>query len=866
MAIKFKMPSFDFFTKADAKTRVFLVFAAVAALVLVIFLIVRYFGSGEAGGGTRVANAPSSLQTVPGSQMSPEFYRAVVQANQQAAQQAQISGGSAVPTLINVTGQQQQGGSGFPDQNCTIICGDENVTVNDDINGLLKQGKINQAEANQLLNMAKNNVPIEEYAAALDELVRQGKLTPEQARALLEKYKKQHTNAALNQSGAFMDNLIKTGQLPIDVATELLASQKRGASPAEYAADLNRLVREGKLTPAAAAQLLAQYTQQQANEEAKKGVFALQKMAKGGEITPSVAEALAALQAKGVSVDDYAAELDRLVKAGKMTPEAAAKLLEQYKRQRAGLGPTQSLNSLVGQEQAKAAALLTDLAKNGKISQGDADKILGMIKAGRPPQEIQAALNELMKGKGLTPDDAQKLMAADPTTAAGILNDLVKNGKLTVAEANAIFDMKKNGKSPAEIQAALNKLIHPPLAPGDASQIMAASDRVAGMRALAQNLTALQGNNASLDDYANALKRAVAAGLISPEMAASLMEQYRAFKTPITPIAGVAPGVEGSTPATADFAALQRTVQTGAPQTTGPAPPDFNVPVTPAGAPAEAPVTETTVTTTVDPAAAAQERQQRIDQLQQAMSGQAQNLINAWQPPMMTHREGSGDKGKTGEGAAGGRGAGGTTTTTTTTTTKTLPLLKAGTILFAVLDTAVDSDYPDTPVMATIIQGPLKGAKLLGKLSLAQGMDKVSLNFTLMDKEGWPTTKGVNAFAIDPDTARTVMASSVDHHYLKRYGAIMATSFLSGYSSAIQTSGSTTTNGIFGPTTTHPELSPASKIAVGLGQIGTTMSSAVASYINTPTTVKVNSGVGLGILFMSEVASENTTPVVSPVA
>src|SRR5205085_12065562 len=75
--------------------------------------------------------------------------------------------------------------------------------------------------------------------------------------------------------------------------------------------------------------------------------------------------------------------------------------------------------------------------------------------------------------------------------------------------------------------------------------------------------------------------------------------------------------------------------------------------------------------------------------------------------------------------------------TTTAAGAEKAPLIKAGTILFGVLDTAVDSDYPDTPVMVTIVQGPMKGAKLLGKLNLAQGKDKVSLNFTLMDRDDW---------------------------------------------------------------------------------------------------------------------------------
>lgn len=588
---------------------------------------------------------------------------------------------------------------------------------------------------------------------------------------LLAKYKKQHANTLTGESGRVMDAMIKAGQLPLGVANELLALQKSNLSPEEYAAELNRLVREGKLSPAAAAQLLAQYTQQQMREQAKKGALALQQMAKSGQITPDVAKALQALQDKNLPVDQYGAELNRLVAAGKMTPESAAKLLAQYKMQRAGLGTMGTLTGLVSQEEAKASGLLNDMVQNKKLTPELAAALAGLQQKNATPAEYQNALNQLVQAKKLSPEDAQKLSAS--------------------------------------------------------------YQKLAAVRQGADRLIALQGNNASLADYAAELKRAVQAGLLTPEAAATLYEQYRAMTTPL--LTGIAPTVESNVPSAVEFARLQQRVQAGAS-----APPE-TVEFTPA---------ETKAQTD----AAAADRAQRIEQLQTAMSGQAQSLIAAWQPPTMSHREGAPPKPKPEEGKGGSGGSsssGGKGSDAESGITKRA-LIKAGTILFAVLETAVDSDYPDTPVMATIVSGDFKGAKLLGKLSLAQGQDRVSLIFNLMDMEAWPTTKSINAFAIDPDTARTVMASSVNYHYFKRFGAIMATSFLTGYSSAITNAGTATT-GIFGTSTTHPALSPGNKIAVGLGQVGTTLGTAISSYINTPTTVKVNSGVGLGILFMGEV-------------
>ncbi len=732
MAIKF--PSFKIFSNTDAKSRVLILVGVVIAVVVFIFLIVRYINSGNATNASRVASAPAGLESVPGGQLSPEYYRALMQANEQSAQQAKMTGGSAVPTLVNIPNSSQ---SSFPSQqNCTVLCpGPDNVNVADDINDLVKNGKLSQKDADRLLALAKANASVDEYAAALDELVRQGKLTPEQARQLLEKYKKQHQNALLAESGRVMDALIKSGELPLDAANQLLALQKNGATPAEYTEELNRLVAQGKISPQTAAKLLAQYTQQKAAEATKKGIFALKQLAQSGAITPEVANQLADLQAKNVPVDQYAAALQRLVAEGKITPAEAARLLADYKTRRAMFGGASgALEALIQQQMMECQ---NDLKKMGQQN----------------PKQL--------------PPSCQKLN--DLKTAAG-------------------------------------------------------------------RLMQLQANNATPSAYADELKRMVQAGLLSPETAASLMQYYEATAIPL---AGTAPVVSTSLPTTSDFAKLQQVIQ-AQPVTTQP----------------EAQAKEQfAVAETQAELANSQERQQRIDALQAAMSGQAQSLIAAWQPPKMVHQEGTPPKPKPGEEGSAAKSAGktpGKEGEATAESATARPLIKSGTIYYGVLDTAVDSDYPDTPVLVTIVDGPFKGAKLLGKVNLAQGMDRVSLNFNMMDMEAWPKTKPVNAFAIDPDTARTVMATSVDHHYLMRYGSLFASSFLQGYAQGVQNAGTSTT-GIFGTSTQNPKLSFGNNIAVALGQVGTTFNGVVQNYVNTPNTVKVDAGVGLGILFMSDV-------------
>jgi hypothetical protein len=776
-----KLPGF--LTRTDTKSRIILVVGTIAGVSLLIFLGSRYLSGSKSTSAAHVANAPSGLQSVPGSQLSPEYYRALMQANAQSAKQAQISGGSAVPTLVNVPGQQQptfnQAG------NCTVMCpGNDDANVKDDITGLLKNGKLSQNDANALLAMAKNNVSIDQYADELDSLVRAGKLSPEEARKLLETYKKQHANALLTESAQTMDALIKSGKLPLDAGTDLLALQKQNVTAAQYAAELNRLVREGKISPSVAAQLLAQYTQQASHELAKDNAFQLAQMAKAGQITKDVADDLAALQKRNTPVSQYAAELSRLVAAGKMTPATASKLLQQYQQQRSGGGPGDDINGVLSAAEAECAANINNMVSQSKLSQDIANGLTELSKKNVSTQEYYATLNQL-----------------------------VQAGKLTSASAQSL---------------------------------MACYQKLHDLRVEAEKLLTMQGNNASAAEYANELKVAVTSGAMSPEMAARLQQEYQAMVTPIGPASGIAAGAETNIPGAEDFAKLQQRLQQQTPQ------------AAPAAAGPNDNSQQFSNAIAQQEAEEESRRQQRIQELMQGMSGQAQSLVAAWQPPTMVHRAGSysEDKAGSGKGADSAGGASRSSSTTTTTTTSAadtgMPLIKAGTIFFAILDTAVNSDYPDTPVMATVIAGKYKGAKLLGKLSLAQGQDKVSLNFNLIDMESWPKTKSVTAFAIDPDTARTVLATNVDYHYLLRYGSIIGTSFLTGYSSAITNAGTSATT-LTGMTSTHPTLSPANKLAVGLGQVGTTLGSAVSNYVNTPNTVQVNAGVSIGILFMSDV-------------
>ncbi len=770
----FDFSQLNFFSKLGARSRVFVLLGGVVGLIGAVYLGVSYFSSGTAStGASKVASAPQGLQSVPGGQLTPEYYRALQQANQQAAQQAQISGGSAVATLVNV-GQSSVGGS---PGSCNIICSDASANVKYLMDDWVKQGKMSPDIAAQLQKLADSNVSEAEYAASLDSLVKAGKLTPEQARQLLEQYRKQHGNAQLQESGSFMDSQIQSGDLPLDAAATLLDAQKKGASVDDYAAMLHSLVAQGKISDATAQQLLGQYSQQRTKEIIAMSVTSLKKMADAGQLTPDVRDALITLENQVVSIDEYNSQLQSFVQAGKLIPATASKILDEFKYQKSLMGSVGSVGSMLKSAEDAAYGEISDLLAAGKINQATADQLRSMIQQNVSMDQFKAAIADMVSKGQLTPDIA----------------------KLKLADYNA----------------------------------------VKGLRDLQAKLLDLQANNGSSDDYQNALKSAVAAGLISSEQATQLMNDFNARN------AVVSTPTSGST--NPDFAALQQRLaqaqaQTGVVSTTTTGTSDFS------DAAAKALAAENAA------------RQTQISAIASNMANQAQSLLSAWQPVPMQHQEGT----PATAGAAAGVATTGTTTATTTanatnsTTTPVKPsLIKAGQILFAVLDTAANSDYPTSPVMATVVDGKYKGAKLIGTLVTQQGvsgqMDRVSLNFTLMNMDDWPTSRTVTAYAIDPDTARTVIASSVDYHYMQRFGAIMATSFVQGYANAIQTSASTSTTGIFGTSTTHPELSPSQKLASGLGQVGQALGTVTQNYTNIPPTVKVNAGVGLGILFMADV-------------
>ncbi len=186
-------------------------------------------------------------------------------------------------------------------------------------------------------------------------------------------------------------------------------------------------------------------------------------------------------------------------------------------------------------------------------------------------------------------------------------------------------------------------------------------------------------------------------------------------------------------------------------------------------------------------------------------------------------------------------------------------LVKAGTVLFGILDTAVNSDEPG-PVLATIVGGPLKGAKLVGNVAITPpppgaSSEAVTLTFNTLSLPSKTNSISVNAVAVDTETARTALADDVDHHYLLRYGSLFASAFMAGYAKVITSQGTVQTSSANGlqTTTQSPMLSNRQTILAALGEVGKKWGEAISGYFNRPNTITVDSGTGIGLLFLADV-------------
>lgn len=176
--------------------------------------------------------------------------------------------------------------------------------------------------------------------------------------------------------------------------------------------------------------------------------------------------------------------------------------------------------------------------------------------------------------------------------------------------------------------------------------------------------------------------------------------------------------------------------------------------------------------------------------------------------------------------------------------------LRVGHIYYAVNLLAANSDHPGTPVLAEVVSGSLAGARFIGGFKLEDNRLLLEFSEVVVHGKVWKTT----AFGVDPSTAQPSLATRVDHHYLGRWGGLVAASFLEGFGRAVRQSGSTMTqfaggNGISTVYATRA-LNTKAETEIALGKVGQKIGEQLDKGFNRPPTVYLRKGIALGLLVL----------------
>ena len=134
---------------------------------------------------------------------------------------------------------------------------------------------------------------------------------------------------------------------------------------------------------------------------------------------------------------------------------------------------------------------------------------------------------------------------------------------------------------------------------------------------------------------------------------------------------------------------------------------------------------------------AEQRYQTKIKQLSAHMLSAARVSLQGWASVptqvfiMASEKDGKSSKG--GKSADGDEGSEHATNAPTDTSAKKPGdiYIKTGDILFAVLETSVNTDEPG-PILATIVSGKLKGSKIIGSFTLPSNADQIVITFNTL--------------------------------------------------------------------------------------------------------------------------------------
>jgi type IV secretory pathway VirB10-like protein len=174
--------------------------------------------------------------------------------------------------------------------------------------------------------------------------------------------------------------------------------------------------------------------------------------------------------------------------------------------------------------------------------------------------------------------------------------------------------------------------------------------------------------------------------------------------------------------------------------------------------------------------------------------------------------------------------------------------IKPGDLLYAVVETGVNSDVPSA-VMATIASGPYKNSRLLGGFQRFE--ERLVLTFARIVL---PTGEDLQleAYAVDPSTSETSVATSVNTHFFSRWGGLIAATFLEGLGTAKRYSGAQ--SAMYGDGTDQmiwSTYSPVDQAWIAAGKVGEKAAGIFERNFDRPPTVYLAQGTPVGVLVLN---------------
>jgi len=178
-------------------------------------------------------------------------------------------------------------------------------------------------------------------------------------------------------------------------------------------------------------------------------------------------------------------------------------------------------------------------------------------------------------------------------------------------------------------------------------------------------------------------------------------------------------------------------------------------------------------------------------------------------------------------------------------------LLRPGDVLYAETLTNVSSDM-ESPVLAEIVSGEYKGARLTGSFQADKASDRMVVSFNHMTLEDGRVLS-VNAFAVDGATAETAVASDVERRYVARYGPIIAASFISGYAQSRAQTAQTVVGVGSDATVATSEASAEQSLYAGVSRAASAVSSDILANAPKGPKIILRDGYPIGIIFVDGV-------------